>query len=285
MADPERCFCCLESDVLLHRCTCRCLTLAVCDRCFFELACKSRTCTVCRAPVGSAAVVRACEWALQSVRTLPPTDVARQTVELRALSEILWTHEYAPDAARTTELAAAYDAVLGPEHSAALHMKLLATFALSHCERYGEAYEQILQIEPALVRKWQEAPVASQFLLHTMMQQKAFCMWHVKARFHNMDAEAEEEYRRVLKFMLDTGVYMSSAYLSTLRMFSRLMKVRADELARLRRPTRAASALLLRATAVVEDAARAHAFAYGPDHEHSRLLHADVASMRSYASQ
>lgn len=96
MADPERCFCCLESDVLLHRCTCRCLTLAVCDRCFFELACKSRTCTVCRAPVGSAAVVRACEWALQSVRTLPPTDVARQTVELRALSEILWTHEYAP---------------------------------------------------------------------------------------------------------------------------------------------------------------------------------------------
>ena len=49
---------------------------------------------------------------------------------------------------------------------------------------------------------------------------------------------------------------------------------RADELARQLRPTRAGSALLLRATAVVEDAARAHAFAYGPDDEHSRLLKA-----------
>lgn len=286
-AEVDRCFCCLENDGNLHTCTCSCKTLFACVPCFFKIVCEGPTCTVCRASFSDASVIRVCEWALESVRTKPVFDEARHSVEIQALRVMLPTGDGASAFARVHELAVGYQSVLGIEHEATLHMKLLSAFALIRQEVHHRAYEQITEIENALVEKWQEAPAAWEKLMYTAKQQKAFCLWHMRMRLVDTDSLAETEYRSLLRFMTENGVFMSMYYLATYHTFARFMKIRVDELfaeQTARRQTRAGKALWLRATEVVVEAHSAHAFAYGPEHEYSRGLHADTVTLQSYCS-
>lgn len=284
-AAGDRCFCCLEDGGSLLKCTCACKTLFACASCFFQLVCEGSACTICRASFGDETITRVCECALESVRTKPVLDEARHMVEIRALGVMLPTGDGSSAFARVEELAEEYHSVLGVDHEATLHMKLLSAFALIRQEIYCRALTGIMEIEGALVARWQEAPAEWERLMYTAKQQKAFCLWHVGTRWTDNDALAETEYHRLLAFMSENGVFMSVHYLATYHMFARFMKVRVEELfaeQTVRRQTRARKALWLRATQVVVGAHSAHVFAYGPEHERSIELRADTITLQGY---
>lgn len=226
-------------------------------------------------------------WALQSVCTLPVADAARYSVEVKALRAMLWTDACASDFARVRE--AAYEMILGRDHEATLHMKLVNAVAWVQEKNYLKAYFQILDIEVALFRKVQETEDDWESLWITAKQQKAFCLWHLSHPLRDTDMEAETEYCDILQFMRESGVMVSSSalYLTISQSLARFMKFARPSSfrTRQRRRTRAAKAVWLRTMEVVREAHTVHVLVYGPNEEESRGLHADMMALQSYAAK